>query len=707
MKSGEPPRGNRLASEKSPYLLQHAHNPVDWYPWGEEAFERARREDKPVFLSVGYSTCHWCHVMERESFENEEIAALMNDAFVCVKVDREERPDIDGLYMDVCRMLTGSGGWPLTIVMTAEGKPFFAGTYFPEASRFGRPGMRELIAHIGDIWRNVRAGALRAADEIASALAAPHDSRPTETAGPRAASIEELSARACRDLELLFDERHGGFGEAPKFPLPHNLLFLLRRWKRTKEPKALEMVERTLGAMRLGGIFDHVGFGFHRYSTDERWLIPHFEKMLYDQATLATAYTEAFQATGRVEYARAAREIFAYVLRDMAAPERGFASAEDADSDGVEGKFYLWSEREIREILGEEDAGLAIRLFGVTEEGNFFDPAAGGKTGENILHLDRPLDAWARALDTAPDELERRVESIRKRLFESRGKRIRPSKDDKILVDWNGLMIASLAKGGRALGDPVLVEAARRAADFILLSLRREDGRLLHRYRDGEAAILAQLDDYAFLVWGLIELYQAAFDARTLGEAIRLAWECMRLFDDGESGGFFGSPDDGEPLLARRMEAHDGAIPSGNSVMLSNLLRLSSLTGDAAFERRAARLASAFEPAVSLSPAAHTMFLAALDFAAGPSSAAVIVGSVASEDTRAMIRAVAERYLPNATVLLRPPGAERHEKWLELAPFAEKLVAVDGAVTAYVCRDYTCGLPATGAGGLLRLLGEE
>jgi hypothetical protein len=706
MSQSDAARRNRLAAEKSPYLLQHARNPVDWHPWSEEAFERARREDRPVFLSIGYSTCHWCHVMERESFQNGEIASLMNEAFVCVKVDREERPDVDALYMDVCAMLTGSGGWPLTIVMTADGKPFFAGTYFPDESRFGKPGMRELVAHIRDIWRTDRAGVLRAADEIASAVAARHERAPGAAPESSHPAGEALIERGFRELAARFDERRGGFGGAPKFPAPHNLLFLLRYWKRTGEPRALEMVERTLGAMRLGGIFDHVGFGFHRYSTDERWLVPHFEKMLYDQSTLAMAYTEAYQATGDGTFARTAREILAYVLRDMTAPEGGFASAEDADSEGVEGKYYLWSEREIRSILGGDDADLAIRLFGVREEGNFVDQSTGAKTGENILHLERPLDEWALELGREPAALERRVEEVRKRLLESRERRIRPAKDDKVLADWNGLMIAALAKGGRALAEPAFVEAARRAAGFVEKALRLEDGRLLRRYRDGEAAIPAQLDDHAFLVWGLIELYEATFDPDTLAAAVRLARECMARFDDAGSGAFFGSPDDGEKLLARRTEICDGALPSGNSVMLLNLLRLSLLTGNEALEARAARLAAAFAADAAGAPAAHTMYLAALDFATGPSAGVVVSGSVADGGARAMLRALAGRYLPSVTVILRPPGAGHHEKWLELAPHTRSLEPVEGRATAYVCRGRSCGLPVTSVEEMLRILGE-
>ena len=717
-----PDRVNRLASEKSPYLLQHARNPVDWYPWGAEAFERARREDRPVFLSIGYSTCHWCHVMERESFEDEATAALLNEVFVCVKVDREERPDIDAVYMTVCQMLTGSGGWPLTIVMTPEGKPFFAGTYFPRESRLGRPGVRELAGYISNLWRTSRARVLGAADEVAASVSAafeaesyppareasaariPAGAGGPEAPGPAAGSVDPtLLARAYGELEARFDEIHGGFGGAPKFPAPQNLLFLLRYWKRTGEGRALKMVDRTLRAMRRGGICDHVGFGYHRYATDERWHLPHFEKMLYDQATIAMAFTEAYQATGALEHRRAALEIFAYLLRDLALPEGAFASAEDADSEGVEGRFYLWRETELREALGAEDTELAGRLFGIEAGGNFVDQATGARTGESVLSLARPLDDIARETGLDIAELDRKLEGIRARLFEVRAGRPRPPRDDKILVDWNGLAIAALAKAGRAFGDPSLVAAAQRAADFILGSMRRGDGRLLRRCRAGEAAGLAQLDDFAFLVWGLVELYEASFGARWLEEALRLARECLTHFD-APDGGFFGSPDDGERLVARPRATHDGAIPAGGSILVLDLLRLARLAGEAPLEERAARAIAAIAPAAAQAPAAHTAFLCAADFAIGPASEVIVAGSLASPETRAFLGAIAERYLPSVTTTLRFEGAMRG---FPAPAFSGAHPVPAGRTVAYVCRDFTCGPPATSVGELLRLLGEK
>ncbi|MDQ7785669.1 MAG: thioredoxin domain-containing protein, partial [Desulfomonilaceae bacterium] len=508
--------GNRLLNEKSPYLLQHAYNPVDWYPWGPEAFEKARTEQKPIFLSIGYSTCHWCHVMEHESFENEETAALMNGTFVSIKVDREERPDLDHLYMSVAQMMTGRGGWPLNVIMTPDKRPFFAGTYFPKESRFGRIGMDDLCNRIAELWSTRRDEVLQSAGKIVSAIRQVPDEQPGE------APDKSVLESAFRQLSQRFDPRRGGFGEAPKFPTPHNMLFLLRYWKRTGDSSALHMVEKTLEALRRGGVYDHVGFGFHRYSTDAEWLVPHFEKMLYDQAMLATAYLEAYQATGNDLYGRTADEIFTYVLRDMTSPQGGFYSAEDADSEGEEGKFYVWTLEEVRRILDDEEAEAVTEAFSLTADGNFREEATGRITGANIPHMRKSLDQVARTLDIPVEHARDLVERARRKLFEAREKRIHPHKDDKILTDWNGLMIAALAKGARVLGKPEYARAAAQAADFILGTLRSGDGRLLHRYRDGEAGLPAHVDDYAFFIWGLLELYEASFEVKYLKTALDL-----------------------------------------------------------------------------------------------------------------------------------------------------------------------------------------
>ncbi|MGH7890123.1 MAG: thioredoxin domain-containing protein, partial [Thermodesulfobacteriota bacterium] len=474
---------NRLISEKSPYLLQHAHNPVDWYPWGEEAFVKAKNEDKPIFLSIGYSTCHWCHVMENESFEDEEVAKLMNDAFVSIKVDREERPDIDSIYMTVCQMLSQGGcGWPLNIIMTPDKKPFYAATYIPKENRHGRAGMLEFIPRIKEIWKTQRDNVLDSADQITSAIRQASQVSNEKKGKELDGSTFE---KAYDQLAQNFDTVHGGFGRAPKFPTPHNLLFLLRCWKRTGKDKALEIVEKTLSAMRRGGIYDHVGFGFHRYSTDPEWLVPHFEKMLYDQAMLSMAYIEGYQATGNRDYEKTAREIFTYVLRDMTSPDGGFYSAEDADSEGEEGKFYLWTEDEIRKVLNKEESDLVMKVFNVEKGGNFSDEATGRKTHSNIFHLSGSLSDAASLLNLEREQLERRIETAREKLFSVREKRIHPHKDDKILTDWNGLMIAALAKGASAFDEPKYAEAAGRAVGFILSRMQKSDGELLHRYRDG------------------------------------------------------------------------------------------------------------------------------------------------------------------------------------------------------------------------------
>jgi uncharacterized protein YyaL (SSP411 family) len=691
--------GNRLKHETSPYLLQHADNPVDWYPWGEEAFRKAREEDKPVFLSIGYSTCHWCHVMEHESFKDAEVARLMNEAFVSVKVDREERPDIDGVYMTVCQLMTGSGGWPLTIIMTPEKVPFFAATYIPRENRFGRVGMLDLVPRMSEIWTTRREEVAGTASSVAAAMQ--QLSRPV----PGDDLDESVLREAARHLADRFDADHGGFGGAPKFPSPHNLLFLLRHWKRTGEARYLEMVETTLQAMRRGGIYDHLGFGFHRYSTDERWVLPHFEKMLYDQALLTIAYVEAFQAAGNPDYAKTAEEIIEYVLRDMTSPEGGFYSAEDADSEGEEGKFYTWSEAEIRDVLDGSEADLTLRLFNVKRDGNFTDQATGSRPGTNVLYLTAPLEDQAGDLSMPPSEARDLLERSRAALYGRRKARIHPLKDDKILTDWNGLMIAALAKAGRVLDRSEYVEAAGRGAAFLLDHMRDGDGSLLHAYRDGRAKVPANLNDYAFMVWGLLELYEADFDIEHLRSALELNGEMLERFRDAEGGGFFFTPAGGEDLLVRRKEIYDGAIPSGNSVAMLNLLRLGRITGRAELEERAAGLGRAFARQVRQAPLGHTHLLVAVDFAVGPAHEVVISGQVGSSEIQGMLRALRKRFLPNKVVLHRPAGV--NPPIAELAPFVGSQTAVDGRATAYVCRNYACELPTHDVARMLEMLGVE
>ncbi len=677
---------NRLKSEKSPYLLQHANNPVDWYPWGPEAFEKARKEDKPIFLSIGYSTCHWCHVMERESFEDLEVARLMNQAFVSIKVDREERPDIDSVYMQVCNMMTGSGGWPLTIIMTPDKRPFFAGTYIPKGNRFGRTGMLELIPRIRELWRTKRKDLLDSANRISDLLKQPPQGEPGRAPDEATLKLafEQLSAR--------YDAREGGFSRAPKFPTPHNLTFLLRYWKRTGEKQALEMTERTLRAMRRGGIYDQVGFGFHRYSTDSQWLVPHFEKMLYDQALAVVAYTEAYQATGRKEYARTAAEISDYVLRDMTASEGGFYSAEDADSEGEEGKFYVWTRKELQQILGKDQADLAVKVFNVKA------------SGENILHLGKSHGEAAADIGLSERDFLARMENIRQRLFEAREKRVHPHKDDKILTDWNGLMIAALAKAGRVLDEPRYILAAARASDFILQNMRDAGGRFFHRYRDGEAAVSAYLDDYAFFVWGLLELYETSFEARYLETALKLNQIVLEDFRDDKNGGFYFTSENAEDLLVRPKEIYDGAVPSGNSVMMLNLLRLGRVTGNTDFEKEADGIGRAFSTTVERAPSGVTQLMAGLDFALGPAYEVIIVGRPEAEDTKAMLKALRAHFVPNKVVLLRPSGLK--DPWItRLAKFTEYHSSINGKATAYVCVNYQCEMPTTDVSEMLGLLG--
>jgi len=672
---------NRLADEKSPYLLQHKDNPVVWYPWGGEAFKKAKREDKPVFLSIGYSTCHWCHVMERESFEDEEVARVLNGGFISIKVDREERPDIDHIYTTVCQAMTGQGGWPLTVIMTPDKKPFFAGTYFPKKGKWGMPGLLDILERVGEIWKEDRERVLEAGEQITGAV------RSRSGVSPGDGLAEGTLKKAYEQFRGRFDRQYGGFGLAPKFPTPHNLAFLLRYWKRTGEKDALTIVEKTLAAIYRGGIYDHVGYGFSRYSTDKRWLVPHFEKMLYDNALLALAYIEAHQATGKEFYARVAKEIFTYVLRDMTAPESGFYSAEDADSEGVEGKFYVWTPGEVREILGERDGEIYCRLYDITPDGNFE-----GRSIPNLINT--TLEGVAAEFGMAPGELENLAAGMGQKLFNARERRVRPHKDDKILTSWNGLMIAALARGAAVFDEMSYRDAAVRAVDFLYRQLQRGDGRFLARYREGEAAYPAYLDDYAFLAWGLLELYGATFDATRLERAGALVRQAVDLFWDKEKGGFFFTGADAEELIARPKEVYDGALPSGNSVMLVNLLRLARLTGDESLDGIAGKLVEAFGGEVAAHPQGYTHFLMGVDFQLGPPREVVIAGQPGDPGVERMLRAARRKFLPDTVVVFHPIG-DTGGKIEKLAPFLEGQTALDGRATAYVCQNYSCRAPVT------------
>ncbi|MCC2684638.1 MAG: six-hairpin glycosidase-like family protein [Paenibacillaceae bacterium] len=673
---------NRLLKEKSPYLLQHAYNPVDWYPWGEEAFAAAKRENKPIFLSIGYSTCHWCHVMERESFEDDEVAQLLNRDFISIKVDREERPDIDHIYMAVCQALTGQGGWPLTVLMAPDKKPFFAGTYFPKERKYGRSGLMNILPQIADKWREAREEIDQVSEKVANAAQAYAGSTHPGKISPK------LLDEAFDLYTQSFDPEFGGFGSAPKFPSPHNLSLLLRYYRRSEDRKALDIVETTLQAMYRGGIYDHIGYGFARYSTDEKWLIPHFEKMLYDNALLAAAYLDAFQLTGEARYAKVAEEIFTYVMRDMKDPGGAFYSAEDADSEGVEGKFYAWTPDEVEEVLGTEEARRFNELFDITEEGNFE-----GTNIPNLLGL--TLEQYAEQSNIPRGELEQLIKAARLKLFVRREQRIHPHKDDKILTSWNGLMIMALAKAAKALQRPDYAKTADVAVHFIWSTMRRsEDSRLLARYRDGEAAFPGYLDDYAMLAWGLIELYEATFDITHLQKAVQLTEEMIDLFWDGENGGFYFYGNDSEPLLARPKELYDGAMPSGNSVAALVLNKLSKFTYNAQFSQKADELLESFAGAVERYPAGHAQFLAAVDYALSGGGEIVIVGDPAQQTTKQMIAAIQRRYLPNAIMMLLPPGEEGTEA-RAVFPLAQDKVAIGGRPTVYICENYSCQSPVT------------
>jgi len=674
---------NLLSQEKSPYLLQHANNPVNWHPWKGEAFKRALEEDKPIFLSIGYATCHWCHVMEHESFEDEEVAGILNEHFVSVKVDREERPDVDRIYMTVCQALTGKGGWPLSIFMTPDRKPFYAGTYFPKQGRMGMPGFVDILRQVAELWKNDRERALNASDKITAAIQ-------PKGGGAEGASISAaMLEKGYNQLRSSFDATWGGFGSAPKFPTPHHLTFLLRWNKRKPESQALGMVEKTLDAMRNGGIFDQIGFGFARYSVDERWFAPHFEKMLYDQAMLAMAYLEVFQSNGQERYARVAGEIFEYVLRDMTDSEGAFYSAEDADSEGVEGLFYLWTPAQIKDVVGKEAGDLLCRFYDVTPAGNFEDH-------RNILHVSKPAEIFARMVGMDTEELAGALEEGRQKLFASREARIHPFKDDKILTSWNGLMIAALAKGYQVSRNEIYLAAAQRAADFILNVLRKGSGRLFRRYRQGEVANPGYMDDYAFMTWALIELYESTFDVRYLEEALQLNRHAMDLFWDEQEGGFFYTAQDSESLILRDKEIYDGATPSSNSIAALNLLRLGRMTGLSELENHADRLFKRFSTMVADYPSAYTQFLNAVDFAVGPSREIVIAGEAGQEKTRSMVEVLHRAFLPNRVLLLKDSG-EQGRRLAALASYAELLKPVGNEPTVYICENYACRSPITDA----------
>ena len=662
---------NRLVFEKSPYLLQHARNPIDWWPWGEAAFEQARREDKPVLLSVGYTTCHWCHVMEYESFEDEEVAALVNEHFISIKVDREERPDIDEVYMQITQGITGSGGWPMTVAMTPDKHAFFAGTYFPKKSVRGRPGFKRIITELGKAWRERREDVEESAQSVSRQVGEMLGASPGGDLDPGIFDV------AFAQFSSQYDGKKGGFASPPKFPVPSNLLFLLRFHQRTGNTEALAMVERTLTEIRRGGIYDQVGFGIYRYSTDTEWLLPHFEKMLYDQALVTMAYLEVYQVTGKERYARTARETLTYVLRNLTHPEGGFYSAEDADSEGKEGKFYLWTNSEVRQVLGEDDGNFFIETFHFEEEGNFLEEVTREKTGTNIPHLKEEL----------LDEKQTRVDGLLKKLFDHRETRTHPQKDDKILTDWNGLMIAAFARAAQALGDEGYAESARKATDFVLDKLTNNEGRLLKRYRQGEAGLTAHFEDYAFMIWGLLDVYEMNFDLKYLAKAIELQGIADEFFWDKIEGGYFTVAEDAEQMIVRAKKIYGGPIPSGNSVAIGNLVRLHRMTGQPHFAKRGDELIRAFSAELAKNSAVYPLALSFLDFHFGPSHEIVISGGEEGE----MVDALRKSFLPNKVIIRRT--SENAEALAKLAPYTETQRSRDGRATAYVCQNFACQLP--------------
>lgn len=663
---------NRLIDEKSPYLLQHAHNPVDWFPWGEEAFMKSESEDKPIFLSIGYSSCHWCHVMERESFEDEQVAEILNKDFISIKVDREERPDIDSIYMSVCQALTGSGGWPLTIIMTPDKKPFFAGTYFPKKSKYGYPGLVDILKKISSKWKQNKNILIESGNSIVNSI--------KEYSGiPSQEELnKELITEAFETFGKSFDEAYGGFSEAPKFPSPHNISFLFMYWKAYGENKALEMAKTSLDHIYKGGIFDHIGFGFSRYSVDRKWLVPHFEKMLYDNALLAYAYAECYQATGNSLYKQVTEKIFTYVLRDMTSPDGAFYSAEDADSEGEEGRFYLWSKDEIKKVLGTDDGELFCRYYNITAGGNF--------EHRNIPNLIE-TDLSSLEFLSIKDKLEKCIE----KLFLYREKRIHPFKDDKIITSWNGLMAASLAYGGRVLGEDRYIKAAANTLSFIFSRLQNENGRLLSTFREGAAGNPGFLDDYAFVISALIEMYGASFEIEYLEKAIKLNNDMFDIFWDDNNGGLFLSGRGNEELIFKSKDAYDGAIPSGNSVAAMNNLRLSKITGNTELEERAEDIFRAFGNSVKNVPTAYSKMLSAFLYSTIPGKQIVIAGKKNNTDTIEMLRTLNQKYNPYTTVALNN-GSERIYKTI---PYAENELMVENKTTAYICENFTCGIPIT------------
>lgn len=683
----EPEHTNRLIEETSPYLLQHAHNPVDWYPWGEEALNRSKQEDKPILLSVGYSSCHWCHVMEKESFENEAIAKIMNDHFISIKVDREERPDLDEVYMNAVQVMTGSGGWPMTVFLTPELIPFHAGTYFPPEDRGGMPGFPRILVTISEYYRTHRQEVGKVAVQMKDAL------HQIVKIVPTGESMDgKILTHAYESLERQFDPNYGGLGGAPKFPGSMSLSFLLRYWKRTGTKKALDMVEVTLEKMANGGIYDHLGGGFHRYSVDDRWLIPHFEKMLYDNALLSRTYFEAYQATEKGRYRQVGEEILNYVLREMTSPQGGFYSTQDADSEGKEGKFYVWTRDQIKDLLGKEGGTAFSAYYGVTPHGNF-------EEGESVLHIDSTFEKVSESYGISMPDLKSLMEEGRSRLFAERERRIKPGRDEKILTSWNGLMISGFVDGYKVTGNKKYLNGAKKAARFILQEMRR-DGSLMRVFHRGKCQVKGYSDDYAFLIQALIDLYEATFEIDWVKEANDLNERMVHQFWDDQNGGFFFSGRENESLIAQSKSPYDNAIPSSNSVEVFNLLRLGYLTGEDSLKQKAEQTLHLFYNYLSEHPSGFSHMLSGFSFFMSPEEIG-IVGPMNDPRTQAMLREVYLAFLPNKILSLKDPEEQVRSNWL---PFLKEKKGLDSPA-AFVCKDFTCLPPVKDQKELRKILG--
>ena len=679
---------NHLINETSPYLQQHAHNPVDWNPWGQEALGRAKAEGKPILLSIGYSACHWCHVMERESFENEAIAGQMNADFICIKVDREERPDLDSIYMQAVQALTGHGGWPLTTFLTPDGKPFYGGTYFPPEDRANMPGFPRVLRAVADAYRDRRVEVLQAANDLTRSIQA-------ATSAPTAQGSlsPELMAQAYTVLASRYDEKDGGFGSAPKFPQPMPLEFLLRYHQRTGEPHALHIAEHTLQAMASGGIYDHLGGGFHRYSIDSQWLVPHFEKMLYDNALTAQLYLQAYQLTGRPLYRRAVEETLDYLLREMRHPDGGFYSSQDADSEGVEGKYYVWTPTEVFDQLGDRDADILSLYYAVTAEGNF--------EGENIFHLPTPPQDVAEALGTTEEELLGMLRPIKARLLDVRRRRVPPPTDDKVLTAWNAMALRAFAQAALVLGNDTYRDAAEQNGAFLLDHLYSND-RLLRTWKDGRASLNAYLEDYSLLILGLLALHEATFSHRWLHAAKALTDEMLGLFWDPQERTLFDVGHDHEALVVRPKELFDNAMPSGSSAAAEALVRMAILTGDEEYRKKAALLLESAASYLPVYPLGFGHWLNALDLYLAEPLEIAIVGDRQDPATDALLGAVTARFLPNRLLVGHDPA----DADVFPTPILEGRNGLQGNATAYVCHGYACDLPTTDPHVLAQQLGS-